>query len=148
MNKMECLNFYYGELFEKKKCFVIMYSFNKHFHTYFNNLLWYILLVVNPRKLKIHVPLSKWWAYVRESTLTLLHTNFLTSRVWEVKKLHFPKTLETQVLYIILGLRVTKSQTRLSNWTELNWTECATWGLLSASVVKNMPANAGDSFDL
>ena len=39
-----------------------MYSFNKHFHTYFNNLLWYILLVVNPRKLKIHVPLSKWWA--------------------------------------------------------------------------------------
>ena len=35
---------------------------------------------------------------------------------------------------------VAKSQTRLSDWTELNWTESAITG---GSVVKNLPANAG-----
>ena len=38
---------------------------------------------------------------------------------------------------------VAKSQTWLSNWTELNWMNC--YGLPSGSVVKNPPANAGDT---
>ena len=38
--------------------------------------------------------------------------------------------------------RVAKSQTQLSNWTELNW--IWKWGFPSDSAVKNLPANAGD----
>ena len=36
---------------------------------------------------------------------------------------------------------VTKSQTRLSDWTELNWTElCDTWGFSGGTAVKNSAA--------
>ena len=37
---------------------------------------------------------------------------------------------------------VAKSQTKLSDWTELNWSK---WGFPGGSVVKNPPANAGDT---
>ena len=45
---------------------------------------------------------------------------------------------------------VAKSQTRLNDWTELNWTEAIIalkGGFPCGSVVKNPPANAGDRFD-
>ena len=37
---------------------------------------------------------------------------------------------------------VAKSRTKLSDWTELNWSK---WGFPGGSVVKNPPANAGDT---
>ena len=38
---------------------------------------------------------------------------------------------------------VTKSQTRQSNWTELNWT-FDDWGFLGGTMVKNFPASEVD----
>ena len=42
---------------------------------------------------------------------------------------------------------VTKSRTRLSDWTELNWTECKPEASQVVQELKNMPASSGDLSD-